>query len=306
MTAYLIRRLFFGVFVLFGVSIITFAVAFAVPADPARDIAGPHATHAALANIRRQYGLDQPLPVQYVHYIGNALQGNLGQSYSLSEAVLPAIVSRLPATALLAAWGIFFELAIGLPIGIIAAIYAGGLPDRFGIIFALLGFSIPAFVLGNLFLIVFAFHWTIFPLGGNSSPISVILPALTIGLGGAAWYSRLLRTTMIDVLRMPYIQTARAKGVGRRRLIVKHALRNAVGPLVTQFGLDLAYFLGGLVVVETVFAWPGVGQLAFNAITQDDVNLIMGTVLIAAVFVVLANILVDVVQAWLDPRIRLG
>jgi peptide/nickel transport system permease protein len=306
MAAYLARRLLFGVFVLVGVSVITFIVAFAVPADPARAIGGPHASRAALANIRHAYGLDQPLPVQYVHYIGNALQGNLGQSYSLSQGVLPAILSRLPATAFLAVCGIFVELLIGLPIGIVAAIYAGRFPDRAGIIFALLGFSIPAFVLGNLFLIVFAFHWTIFPLGGDSGPTSVILPALTLGLGGAAWYSRLLRTTLIDVLQMPYIQTARAKGVARRTVIVKHALRNAVGPLVTQFGLDLAYFLGGLVVVETVFAWPGVGQLAFSAITQDDINLIMGTVLMAAVFVVVANILVDLVQAWLDPRIRLG
>jgi peptide/nickel transport system permease protein len=306
MAAYLIRRLVFGLFVLVGVSLITFVVAFAVPADPARAIAGPHATPAVLANIRHLYGLDQPLPLQYVHYVANALMGNLGQSYSLSEGVLPAILSRLPATAVLAVCGVCIELAIGLPIGIVSAIYAGRFPDRAGIIFALVGFSVPAFVLGNLFLIVFAFHWTIFPLGGDSGPTSVILPALTIGLGGAAWYSRLLRTTMIDVLRMPYIQTARAKGVSRPKVIVKHALRNAVGPLVTQFGLDLAYFLGGLVVVETVFAWPGVGQLAFNAITQDDINLIMGTVLIAAVFVVLANILVDVVQAWLDPRIRLG
>jgi peptide/nickel transport system permease protein len=137
-------------------------------------------------------------------------------------------------------------------------------------------------------------------------PFAILLPALTLGLGGAAWYSRLLRGTLLDVLHADYIRTARAKGLSWRRVIIRHALRNAIGPVITQIGLDFGYFLGGVIVVENVFAWPGVGKLAYDAISHDDINLVMGTVLVSAVFVVLANILVDVAQTWLDPRIRLG
>jgi peptide/nickel transport system permease protein len=303
---FLIRRLLSGLLVLLGVSLITFVVAFLIPSDPARLIGGPHASRAALEQIRATYGMDQPFPVQYVHYVVNLLQGNLGFAYSLSENVGPAIVARLPATALLALGGILVELAIGVPIGVAAAVWPQRAPDRLGVIFALVGFSIPAFVLGNLLLIFLAFDWPIFPLGGASGPTSLILPAFVLGIGGAAWYSRLLRATMLDVLHSQYIRTAMAKGVSRRQVVLRHALRNAAGPLVTQFGLDFAFFLGGVVIVESVFAWPGIGELAYSGIINNDINLVMGTVLAGAVIVVLANIAVDIAQAWLDPRIRLG
>jgi peptide/nickel transport system permease protein len=305
MLVYVVRRLLWGLLVLFGVSLITFVTAFAVPADPARLIGGIHATRAALANIRHVYGLDQPLPVQYLHYMQHVLHGDLGHSYALSESVLPAILARLPATAVLALAGLLCELVIGLPVGVLAALHARRTPDRLGILLTLVGFSIPPFVLGNLLLLVFAFKTSVFPLGGNGSATSIVLPAVTLGLGGAAWYSRLLRGTLLDVLHTDYIRTARAKGLSWRRVVLRHALRNAIGPVVTQIGLDLGYFLGGVVVVESVFAWPGVGQLAYNAISDDDINVVMGTVLVAAVFVVLANILADVAQAWIDPRIAL-
>jgi peptide/nickel transport system permease protein len=305
MPAYVIRRLAWGVLVLWGVSVITFVVAFAVPADPARLIGGIHAGRAALQNIRQAYGMDQPLPVQYLHYLRHLLQGDLGRSYALSQDVVPAIFDRLPATAILAATGLLFELAIGLPVGVLAALKPHQLADRLGLIFTLVGFSMPPFVLGNMLLLVFAFHWSVFPLGGADQALSIVLPAMTLGLGGAAWYSRLLRGSMLDVMRADFIRTARAKGLSWRRVIVKHALRNAIGSVITQIGLDLGYFLGGVVIVETVFAWPGVGQLAFQAISNDDINVVMGTVLISALFVVLANLLVDLAQAWLDPRIRL-
>ncbi len=306
MAAYILRRLLWGVLVLLGVSIITFITAFAIPSDPARLVAGPHATPAVLRAIRAADGLDQPLPVQYLRYLLHLLQGNLGFSYQLQQDVLPSIAARLPATAVLALAGVCFELAIGLPIGMMAALHHQRAADRLGVVMALIGFSMPPFVLGNLLLLVFAFDWSIFPLGGADQPFSIVLPALTLGLGGAAWYSRLLRATLVDILRMDYMRTAMAKGMTWRRAVIRHGLRNAAGPVVTQFGLDLAYFLGGVVVVEIVFAWPGVGQLAYNAILNNDINLVMGTVLIAAVFVVLANILVDIVQGLLDPRIRLG
>jgi peptide/nickel transport system permease protein len=303
---YLVRRLLWGVVVLFSVSIITFIVAFAVPADPARNIAGIHATRAALANIRRVYGLDQPLPVQYWDYLTHLLHGDLGRSYSTSEDVLPAVLGALPYTLVLAFVGVLFELAIGIPLGMVAALNRGRPLDRGSLLGTLMVFSLPPFVLGNLLLLLFAFHWPIFPLGGADSSGSIILPALTLGLGGAVWYSRLLRTTMLEVLGADYMRTARAKGLRTRRVLVGHALPNALGPIITQIGLDMGYFLGGVVVVESVFAWPGMGKLAYDAISHDDINLIMGTVLVGAVFVVLANLLADVAQALLDPRIRLG
>jgi peptide/nickel transport system permease protein len=302
---YVTRRLAWGVLVLLGVSIVTFITAFAVPADPARLIGGIHATSAALANIRQAYGLDQPLPVQYLRYMQHVLHGDLGRSFSTSEDVLPAILDRLPATGVLAIAGILCELAIGLPIGVLAALRPHHASDRLGIALTLVGFSLPPFVLGNLLLLIFAFYWSIFPLGGADQPFSIVLPALTLGLAGAAWYSRLLRGTMLDVLHADYIRTARAKGLSWRRVVTHHALRNAIGPVVTQIGLDLGYFLGGVVIVENVFAWPGVGKLAFDAISNDDIYLVMGTVLVGAVFVVLANLLVDVAQTWIDPRVRL-
>ncbi|HEX6509437.1 MAG TPA: ABC transporter permease [Chloroflexota bacterium] len=305
MLVYAIRRLGWGVLVLLGVSVITFLVAFAVPADPARNIGGIHATRAALANIRHVYGLDQPLPVQYWRYLERLLHGDLGRAYSLSEDVLPAILDRLPYTGILALCGILFELAIGVPLGMAAAVRPGYLADRGGLLLTLMVFSLPPFVMGNLLLLLFAFHWTFFPLGGADTPIAIVLPALTLGLGGAVWYSRLLRTTLLDVLKSEYIRTARGKGLSRRRVLARHAIPNAIGPIITQIGLDMGYFLGGVVVVETVFAWPGIGKLAYDAISHDDINLIMGTVLVSAVFIVLANIAVDLAQAWLDPRIRL-
>jgi peptide/nickel transport system permease protein len=306
MFPYLVRRLLWGVAVLVGVSVITFIVAFAVPADPARNIAGIHATRAALANIRQAYGLNQPLPVQYWDYMTHLLHGDLGRSYSTSEDVLPAVLGRLPYTLVLGMLGVLFELAIGVPLGMLAALNRGGALDRGALLCTLVVFSLPPFVLGNLLLLLFAFHWTVFPLGGADNPQSIVLPALTLGLGGAIWYSRLLRTTLLDVLGADYIRTARAKGLRMRRVVVSHALPNALGPIITQIGLDMGYFLGGVVVVESVFAWPGMGKLAYDAISHDDINLIMGTVLVGAVFVVVANLLADLAQALLDPRIRLG
>jgi peptide/nickel transport system permease protein len=306
MVPYLVRRLLWGVAVLVGVSVITFIVAFAVPADPARNIAGIHATRAALANIRQAYGLNQPLPVQYWDYMTHLLHGDLGRSYSTSEDVLPAVLGRLPYTLVLGMLGVLFELAIGVPLGMLAALNRGGALDRGALLCTLVVFSLPPFVLGNLLLLLFAFHWTVFPLGGADNPQSIVLPALTLGLGGAVWYSRLLRTTLLDVLGADYIRTARAKGLHTRRVLVAHALPNALGPIITQIGLDMGYFLGGVVVVESVFAWPGMGKLAYDAISHDDINLIMGTVLVGAVFVVVANLLADLAQALLDPRIRLG
>jgi peptide/nickel transport system permease protein len=305
MTVYLIRRLLWSAVVLFGVAVITFVLRYIVPADPARIIGGIHATPQALTAIRHQYGFDRPLWQQFVDYIVRLARGDLGPSLSLGIDVGPALLARVPFTIELAVAGLLVELIIGIPLGVISALRRGTLADRASMFAALCGLSTPSFWLGPVLLSLFAVHWAIFPAGGADSAGALVLPAFTLGLAGAAWYSRLIRSSMLDVIGSDYIRTARAKGLGWSSVMRKHAMRNALTPVVTQIGLDMAYFLGGVIVVESVFGWPGIGQLAALAISNDDPNLIMGAVLVGAVAVVLANLIVDITYVILDPRVRL-
>lgn len=303
MTTYIARRLLLAVLVVWGVSILTFALAYMVPADPARVYAGTNATAQTVAHIRQQLGLNNPLPVQYIDYVGRALHGNFGISYKLQTPVLSAILSRFPYSAALALAGIFFELLIGIPIGILAAVCRGSWLDHGAMGMAMVGVSAPQFWLGLILLYTFGYVWPIFPLGLAQGPTSIVLPAITIGLGGGVWYARVLRSSMLDTLSQDYVRTARAKGVRKVVVVARHALPNAISPIVTMVGLDMAYFLGGIVVVETVFGWPGVGQMAYQAIQNDDIPLIMGTVLFASIIIVLVNIVTDVLYAFLNPRV---
>lgn len=304
MTAYIIRRLLWAIIVLLGVSLITFVVIFAVPADPAKIIAGANASPGAVANIRHQLGLDQPLPIQYLRFLGRLVQGNLGNSTSMSLSVGDAIKQRFPYTVQLAVGGLLVELLVGLPLGIISALKQYSLVDRLGMLTSLIGISAPAFWLGLILMIVFAFNLSWFPLGGTSGTLPWLLPSVTLGLGGAAFYVRLLRSSMLDILGSDYVRTARAKGLPERVVIGRHVIPNAVNTVITQAGMDLAYFLGGVVIIEDVFAWPGLGKMSLDAINNLDINLIMGTVLFGALIIVLANILVDISYAVLDPRVR--
>ncbi len=199
--------------------------------------------------------------------------------------------------------GIVVELLIGIPAGILAALWPRSWLDRGVMGLAMLGVSAPQFWLGLVLLYTFGYVWPIFPLGLAQGPTSIVLPAVAVGLGGGVWYARLLRSSMLEVLSTDYVRTGRAKGLSGGAVVLCHALPNAITPIVTQLGLDMAYFLGGIVVVETVFGWPGVGQLAYQAITNDDIPLIMGTVLFAAVLIVLVNIVTDLLYAVLNPRI---
>jgi peptide/nickel transport system permease protein len=303
MTVYIFRRLLLAVLVVFGVSIFTFVLAYMVPADPARVYAGSNATAQTVAHIREQLGLNRPLPIQYLDYLNRALHGDLGTSYKLQTPVLTAIMSRFPYTVALALAGIAFELVIGIPIGIIAAVRRGTWLDHGAMGAAMVGVSAPQFWLGLVLLYAFGYVWPIFPLGLAQQPSSIVLPAVTVGLGGGVWYARVLRSSMLDVLGQDYVRTARAKGLRRVAVISRHALPNAISPIVTQVGLDMAYFLGGIVVVETVFGWPGIGQLAYQAIQNDDIPLIMGTVLVASIAIVFVNIVTDVHYAFLNPRL---
>lgn len=300
----ILRRLVQAIPVLIGISIITFLLIYYLPADPARMYAGPSASVEAVARIRHELGLDRPLWEQYVTYMERVLHGDLGFSYRKQIAVTELILSRIPYTLALIAAGVLAELAIGLPIGIAAAVQRGRWVDRLGLPLTLIGVSVPPFWLGLLLLYWFAYLIPVFPLGGPGGLDHLVLPALAVGLGGAAWYARMMRSSMLDVLSADYVRTARAKGQNEWLVILRHVLPNALNPIITMAGLDIPWFIGGVVLVETVFNWPGLGRLAYEAIQTVDVPLILGTVIVTALFVVISGILIDLVQGLVDPRIR--
>jgi peptide/nickel transport system permease protein len=304
MWLFLTRRLLQTIPVIMGVSIITFLLIYYLPADPARMYAGPSASVETVDRIRHELGLDRPLWAQYTSYLGRMVQGDLGFSYRKQEPVTTLLLSRIPYTLLLTLAGIFVELLIGLPIGIAAALGRGKWLDRLGMIIALLGVSTPPFWLGLLLLYTLGFLWPIFPLGGADGFMNLVLPALTAGLGGAAWYARMMRSSTLEILANDYVRTARAKGLANVTVIVRHILPNALNPIITMAGMDIPWFIGGVVLVERVFNWPGVGRMAVEAIETVDVPLILGTVIFTAVMVVLSGILIDVVQRLVDPRIK--
>ena len=305
MLRFLLSRLGQSVFILIGVTVITFALAFLVPADPVRMIAGRSASPATVENIRHQLGLDRPVPEQYVRYVTRLVHGDLGRSYMQRTQVSTLIASRLPATLLLMAGAIFFELLIGLTAGIWAATRRGHFSDQAVMVASFVGVSAPQFLVGLLLLYVFANLLNLFPLGGYGDLHHLILPALTLGIGGGGWYSRVMRSSMADVLRQDYIRTARAKGLKERKVVLVHGLRNAILPVVAMVGLDIGIFMSGAVVVESVYGWPGIGQLAWQAIQVIDIPIIMGVTLTAAVAIVLGNLLADLVTPFIDPRVRL-
>lgn len=307
MGKYIVRRLLWMVVVLFFVSLITFLLAFAVPGDPAKSIGGVHATPEVLDRIRADLGLDKPLWTQYGIYLKNLVRGDMGYSYVTQRPVAQSIIERFPATVMIALFGIFFELAIGIPVGMVSALRQYSVRDRVFTVLSLLGIAAPAFWLGMLFLYVFAYQVQIFPLGGYegwTAPIYGVLPGLTLGVGGAAWYSRMLRSSMLDILNADYVKAARAKGLPERVVVWRHIMRNSWSPIVTLLGLDFGWFLGGVLVIEVVFGVPGIGWQAWNAIQTQDTPLIMGTVLFAALLVTISNLVVDIAYTWLDPRVK--
>ncbi|GAA0432493.1 ABC transporter permease [Leifsonia naganoensis] len=306
---WLIRRFGQMVLVLFGVVSLAFLLVYAVPADPAATIAGPHASAETIASIRAQLGLDAPLWQQYLGFLGRLLHGDLGTSYVLRQtSVFDRIMAALPTTILVAVGGILWQIILGVPAGIYAAYRRGGWVDRSLTFIALLGLSAPPFWLGLLLIYYFAFTWGLFPLNGLGDPIIwyLVLPTFTLGAGGGAWYARMTRTNMIETLDSPFVKMARAKGMPERTILWRHCFRHVAIPLLTMIGLDFGYFLGGVVIVETVFGLNGIGRLAFDAISNLDTPMIIGTVLFAAVFIVLVNFIVDLLYSVIDPRVRLS
>ncbi|WP_374645070.1 ABC transporter permease [Tabrizicola sp.] len=305
MAAYLIRRLLVSALILLGVSFITFVLLYVLPADPVRQIAGRSATAETVENIRRELGLDRPFLIQYGRYLAGLVQGDLGRSYLQKTEVAELIASRLPATLLLMLGAIAAELVLGLTLGIVAALKRGTMLDQTLMMTSFVTVSAPQFVVGLLLLYVFAVKLGWFPIGGYGSFAHLVLPALTLGILGSGWYSRMMRSSMIEVLRADYVRTARAKGLGRARVVLGHALPNAILPIIAMIGIDIGIFMGGIVVVESVFGWPGIGQLAWQAIQRVDIPIIMGVTLVSAFAIVLGNLLADLVAPLIDPRIKL-
>lgn len=304
MTGYLIRRLFESALILLGITFVTFVLLYLIPADPARQIAGRAATAETVANIRDQLGLNDPLFVQYFRYLSNLFQGDLGRSYMQRAEVSELIASRLPASLLLMVSAIVTELIIGLTIGIVAALRRNRPVDHTLMIFSFISISAPQFVVGILLLYVFAVQLGWFPIGGYGTFAHLVLPSITLGLLGAGWYSRMMRSSMIEVLGQDFVRTARAKGLSKLRIIVRHVMPNAILPIIAMIGIDIGLFMSGIVVVESVFGWPGIGQLAWQAIQRVDIPVIMGVTMVSATAIVLGNLLADLVAPLIDPRIK--
>lgn len=313
---FLIRRILLGVLVLWIISVAVFAMFFIAPHDPARLLAGKEATPQTVALITRRLGLNKPVLVQYGEFLGNLLHGNLGYSYYNSEPVTRLILSRLPVSLSLAIGAAVMWLLIGISAGILAATRPRSIADRLVTACSLFFYSMPVFLLGVLLLYFLFFRlWTagvhLFPGSGYASlsnPIQwaryLFLPWLTIALGSAATYSRLTRSGLLEVFGQDYLRTARAKGLSGSRVLFVHGLRSALTPIVTQAGIDLGIILGGVVIAENIFGLPGLGALAVQSITTQDLPVIIGIVLLSSFFVVVANIVVDLLYTVLDPRVR--
>jgi peptide/nickel transport system permease protein len=314
MAAYIIRRLLLLVPVVLFVSFITFMLIHLVPGDPARVLLGEDSTPQALAALRQQLGLDRPLYEQYALWLNQAIHGNLGESIQLHEPVLQAILERLPVTIELGVAALLFSLVLAVPLGMTAATQRGSRLDWLLNVSSLLGTTIPPFVLGLLLILVFAVILRIFPPGGyvpfTEDPLEnlrdLILPMIALGSASVAVNFRQVRSSMIEVLGQDYIRAARAKGLSEQRINYRHAFPNALLPLLTLVGLQAGAILAGAVVIETIFLWPGVGQLAVTSILSKDYPVVQGVVLLSALSYILINLLVDLSYTVVDPRISYG
>ncbi len=304
MTRYLIRRLLQSIFVLLGVSIIVFMLV-QLAGDPVLImLSGTGATEQDLQDLRAELGFDDPLPIQYLRYMADALRGELGNSLRYKQPALWLVLNRLPATAQLATLALLLALVVALPLGILAAVSRNTWVDYAATIVASLGQAIPLYLLGIILVLFFAVELRWFPPGGSGSWRHLVLPVITLGLYPMARITRLLRASLLDTLHEDYTRTARSKGLRERAVVTKHALRNAVFPVVTVVGLMFGTLLGGAVITETIFAWPGVGSLTIQAIQNRDFPLVMAAVFVLSVVFIVINLLVDLLYIYIDPRIR--
>lgn len=313
MINYITRRVLLLIPLLLAVSLITFTLIHIAPGDPISTRFGldPRGVdQETIDRLREELGLNEPLPVQYVNYLKNLLQGDLGNSISTRSPVLDEIISRIPATLELAVAAMTIVLLVALPLGIISAINRGSLIDNLSMGGALLGVSMPSFWFGIMLMLLFSLKLGWLPSSGRgdgtfiSEMKALIMPATTLAAGMVGLVTRVMRSSMLEVLNQDYVWTARSKGLMPRIVLLRHCLRNGLIPVLTILGLQFASLLGGTVIIETIFAWPGIGRLAVNAIWRRDYPVIMGTVLVFSTVFVLVNLLVDVLYTYIDPRIR--
>ena len=314
MRRYVVRRLLLLIPVLAGVSVIIFMVLHLSPGDPAEIMLGSQATQEDLARLRRELGLTEPLPVQYARWLGHVLRGDLGRSIWTRRPVLTEVLDRFKATLVLTGSGLVLSTVAGIALGIASAVRPNSLLDRLSAVASLFGASMPVFWLGIVLMVVFSLQLGWLPASGMWAPYGggdlrdllshLALPAVTLAAASVTIIARLTRATMLDVLGQDYIRTARSKGLVEWRVVLRHGLKNALIPIVTVIGVQVGYLLGGAVLTETVFAWPGVGTLMVQGILARDFPLVQGCVLVIALSFVLINLAVDLLYAWLDPRIR--
>lgn len=304
MYRFIIRRLIMLIPVLLGVSFIVFSILSLTPGDPVQMRLGDNYSPESYAAMKHEMGLDQPYLVRYVKYVWNAVQGDFGKSYTTSNPVLDEIRARIPNTIILSFFAMAFAIIIGIPLGVISATKQYSFLDNSSMIVALFGVSMPNFWLGLMLILVFAANLGWFPSAGFKNFKSLILPAITLSANSLAIITRMTRSSMLETIRMDYIRTARAKGVKESTVIIKHALRNALMPVVTTIGLQFGFSIGGAVLVETVFSWPGLGRLLVESIKYKDTPIVTAIVVILATMFTVINLLVDIIYAFLDPRIR--
>ncbi len=311
MIGYALRRAGWSVLVIWFVISATFAMTTCIPADPALTLVGkPHVTPERLAEVRKAYCLDGGKVEQYGCFVGRFLRGDMGESFRTGRPVADVLLDKIGPTAQLAIAAMVLQLIMAIPLGLFAATRRNTLADTVASGTAYIGQSAPVFFTGLLLVYLFGFRLDWFPISGHGEGFwsrihHLILPAFTLAIFGAAYYTRLLRGEMIEVLGADYVRTARAKGLPERQVVGKHAMRNGLGPVVTVIGLDLGVLMGGAVVVESIFGWPGLGREVLQAVLDVDIPLIIGVVALTAVAIVIANLLADLASAWLDPRVRL-
>lgn len=305
MHKYILKRILALIPILIGVTFIVYMIMSYTPGDPARMLLGTGATEESILKLRQEMGLDDPVIVQYGRYVWNLIHGDMGISYVSGNSVAFEIFSRFPNTVVLAVGAIVFATVVSIPIGITSATRQYSIFDNIGMIIALLGVSMPSFWLGLMLILLFSVYFGILPSGSmNNGFLSLILPSITLGAESMATITRTTRSSMLEVIRQDYIRTARAKGVPEKRVISKHALRNALIPTITVTGIEMGALLGGAILTESVFSWPGMGRLLIDSIQNQNTPVVLGCLVVFAICFGIVNLTVDILYAYIDPRIK--
>ncbi|MEO6695192.1 MAG: ABC transporter permease [Ignavibacteria bacterium] len=308
MWSYILRNLFYSIIIIIGVLTVTFCLLYIIPGDPARMMLGQRADVASVEAVREELGLNRPVYIQYIKFMANAFQGDLGRSYATNREVVKTILEKFPATALLSLSALLISSILGVLIGILSSVKKYTFWDNAGMVFALFGISFPTFAFGLIMALVFGHLLKWFPISGyiNDGFAYLILPMFTLALRPLAITARITRSSMMDVMNQDYVRTAKAKGLSSYAVIFKHTLRNALNPVITTISASLAATLGGVFFIEYIFNWPGIGLLAIDAIFKLDFPMIQGTVLFSAIIFVIINFFVDIFYALLDPKVKLA